>query len=154
MLFYAWALGLGTVLGLFTRGSQKVFLALAILWAGLATLAGNPLGVLLFELLTGERPRSTRGLPSAQALAQLTERMAPLPSRAIREKADAPLPASALAGDLDAIVAKCLRREPGHRYDTVNALQLDLRRHLAHEPVLAREGARLYVFGRVLRRHR
>ena len=48
MLFYAWALGLGTVLGLFTRGSQKVFLALAILWAGLATLAGNPLGVLLF----------------------------------------------------------------------------------------------------------
>jgi serine/threonine-protein kinase len=112
------------------------------------------LGVLLFELLTGERPRRTRGLPSAQALAQLTDRMAPLPSRAIREKADAPLPASALVGDLDAIVAKCLRREPAHRYDTVNALQLDLRRHLAHEPVLAREGARLYVFGRALRRHR
>jgi hypothetical protein len=112
------------------------------------------LGVLLFELLTGERPLRMRGLPTAQALAQLTDRIAPLPSRAIRDKADAPLPASALAGDLDAIVAKCLRREPAHRYDTVNALKLDLRRHLAHEPVLAREGARLYVFGRVLHRYR
>jgi serine/threonine protein kinase len=63
------------------------------------------LGVLLFELLTGERPLRMRGLPSAQALAQLTDRIAPLPSHAIRDKADAPLPASALAGDLDAIVA-------------------------------------------------
>jgi tetratricopeptide (TPR) repeat protein len=112
------------------------------------------LGVLLFELLTGERPLRMSGLPSVQALAQLTDRVAPLASRAVREKADAPLPPSALAGDLDAIVAKCLRREPAHRYDTVNALKLDLRRHLAHEPVLAREGARLYVFGRVLRRYR
>jgi tetratricopeptide (TPR) repeat protein len=111
------------------------------------------LGVLLFELITGERPLRTRGLSSAQALA-LREREAPLASRVARDNTDAPVSASALAGDLDAIVAKCLRREPAHRYDTVNGLKLDLQRHLAHEPVLAREGARLYVFGRVLRRYR
>ncbi len=112
------------------------------------------LGVLLFELLTGERPLRTRGLLYAQTLALLKDREAPPASRTAREKADAPLPANALTGDLDAIIAKCLRREPAHRYDTVNGLKLDLQRHLAHEPVLAREGARLYVFGRVLRRYR
>src|SRR5262249_11316030 len=96
-------------------------------------LAGEPvtpaaavygLGVWLFELLTDERPLRMRGLPSALALAAL-DREAPLPSRVARDNPASPLPASALAGDLDAIVAKCLRRESAHRYDTVNALKLD-----------------------------
>ena len=112
------------------------------------------LGVLLFELLTGERPLRTRGLPSAQAFAVLTDRDAPLASRIASEKNQSPMPANALAGDLDAIIAKCLRREPTHRYESVGDLKLDVQRHLNHEPVLAREGARLYVFGRVLRRYR
>ncbi|HEY2394597.1 MAG TPA: serine/threonine-protein kinase [Rudaea sp.] len=112
------------------------------------------LGVLLFELLTGERPLRTRGLPSAQALALLSDRGPPLPSRTVHDKTDAPVPASALTGDVDAIIAKCLRREPAHRYETVSDLKSDLQRHLRREPVLAREGARLYVFGRVLRRYR
>lgn len=111
------------------------------------------LGVLLFELLTGDRPLRRSGLPSTQALV-LLDRESPPASRVARDKTSAPVPASALAGDIDAILAKCLRREGAHRYDTVNALKLDLRRHLAHEPVLAREGARLYVLGRVLRRYR
>ena len=112
------------------------------------------LGVLLFELLTGERPRRTRGLPVAQALAVLNDREAPLASRAVRDNADAPLPASALSGDLDAIIAKCLRSEPSHRYESVNDVKLDVQRHLSREPVVAREGARLYVLGRALRRYR
>lgn len=112
------------------------------------------LGVLLFELLTGERPLRTRGLPSTQALKLLLDRDAPPPSRIAQSKADAPLPARRLTGDLDAIVAKCLRKQAAHRYETVNALKLDVGRHLHNEPVLAREGARLYVFGRLLRRYR
>ena len=112
------------------------------------------LGVLLFELLTGERPLRTRGLPFAQALALLNDREAPQASRAASENAQAPVPATALTGDLDAIIAKCLRREAAHRYETVNGLTLDLQRHLRREPVLARDGARMYVLGRVLRRYR
>ncbi|WP_165371521.1 serine/threonine-protein kinase [Pseudolysobacter antarcticus] len=112
------------------------------------------LGVLLFELLTGERPLRSRGLPAAQVLALLDERVAPPSSRVAREKTDAPLPPGLLTGDLDAIVAKCLRPEPAQRYASVNDLKRDLQRHLAREPVLAREGARLYVIGRLLRRYR
>ena len=112
------------------------------------------LGVLLFELLTDERPLRTRGLPSTHAMKLLLDRDAPPPSRVAQGKADAPVPARLLVGDLDAIVAKCLRKEATHRYETVNALRLDVGRHLRNEPVLAREGARLYVFGRLLRRYR
>ena len=71
-----------------------------------------------------------------------------------KTNADAPTPARLLIGDLDAIVAKCLRKEAAHRYETVNALKRDIERHLHSEPVFAREGARLYVVGRLLRRYR
>jgi len=112
------------------------------------------LGVLLFELLTGERPLRTQGLPSTQALKLVMDREAPTPSRIALAKPDSPVAARLLTGDLDAIVAKCLRKEAGHRYETVDALKRDVERHARNEPVLAREGARLYVFGRLLRRYR
>jgi serine/threonine-protein kinase len=112
------------------------------------------LGVVLFELLTGERPLRMRGLPSTQALKLLIDRSAPPPSRIAEERVDAPIAARLLRGDLDAIVARCLRKEAGYRYDTVEALKRDIERHLRREPVLAREGARLYVLGRLLRRYR
>ena len=112
------------------------------------------LGVLLFELLTGDRPLRTRGLPSNQAMHLLLDRSAPTPSKVAAINTGSELPARLLRGDLDAIVAKCLRKEPTRRYETVNGLKLDVQRHLRNEPVLAREGARLYVFGRLVRRYR
>ncbi|MEO7935896.1 MAG: tetratricopeptide repeat protein [Dokdonella sp.] len=112
------------------------------------------LGVLLFELLTGERPWRTRGLPSGQAMSLLLDRMAPSPGKIAADSSDPPVPARLLRGDIDAIVAKCLRKEAAHRYETVNGLKLDIERHLHNEPVLAREGARLYVVGRLVRRYR
>ncbi|MGA9341231.1 MAG: serine/threonine-protein kinase [Rhodanobacteraceae bacterium] len=111
------------------------------------------LGVLLFELLTGERPLRMQGLPSTQAVRLLMDRSPPWPSRVSKSKPDAPVPARLLAGDLDAIVAKCLRKEAGHRYETVDALKLDTQRHLRREPVLARGGARTYLARRFARRH-
>ncbi len=111
------------------------------------------LGVLLFELLCGERPLRTRGLPSAQALKLLLERDAPSPSRVAASNPAAPVAPRLVRGDLDAIVARCLRKEPGHRYDTVVGLRRDIDRHLRYLPVHARSGARAYVASRFLRRH-
>jgi eukaryotic-like serine/threonine-protein kinase len=126
-------------------------------------LAGGPittatdvyaLGLLLFELLTGTHPWVGPDVPMLQAMRTLMKRAPPLPSRAAASGASAPVPGRLIRGDLDAIVAKSLREEPTHRYRTVEGLKLDVARMLRGEPVAAREGARLYVFGRMLRRYR
>ncbi len=112
------------------------------------------LGVLLFELLTMRKPFKPTDMPVAQAVRTVLHDEAPTPSRAARLSPGSAIPSRLLQGDLDAIVAKCLRKEPEHRYESVTALQRDVQRYLNMEPVSAREGARLYVLGRYLRRHR
>jgi eukaryotic-like serine/threonine-protein kinase len=112
------------------------------------------LGMLLFELLTGSRPWRFRDLPMATAIDKVLREEPPVPSRFAATQADAPLPARLLSGDLDAIVAKALRKEPDRRYATVDALREDVARSQRGDPVTAREGARMYTLGRTLRRHR
>jgi non-specific serine/threonine protein kinase/serine/threonine-protein kinase len=112
------------------------------------------LGLLLFELLTGTHPWLTAGTPMLQALRTVLQRSAPLASRSAEANPTAPVPARSIRGDLDAIVAKSLRAEPGHRYATVESLKLEVERVLRGEPVAAREGARLYLVGHLLRRYR
>lgn len=112
------------------------------------------LGVLLFELLTGRLPWAIGQIPVALAIDKVLHEAAPAPAAVAASVASAPVPARLLSGDLDAIVGKALRKEPGHRYVTVSGLSADVRRHVQGEPVVAREGARLYVFGRFVRRYR
>jgi len=109
------------------------------------------LGVIAFELLTGRRPWQGDASPMAAVVQRLLDRPMPMPSRVV--DAGSPVPARALRGDLDAIVGKALRREPDQRYADARALADDVRRHLAHRPVLARSGARAYVARRFLRRN-
>lgn len=59
-----------------------------------------------------------------------------------------------LIGDLDAIVMRALRKESEHRYSSVEQLALDIRHHLAHEPVHARQGNWMYHSQRFMRRHK
>ncbi|MBM4026812.1 MAG: hypothetical protein FJ280_15625, partial [Planctomycetes bacterium] len=57
-------------------------------------------------------------------------------------------------GDLDWIVMKSLEKDRTRRYETASGLAEDIRRHLEHEPVLARGPSAVYRVGRFLRRHR
>ena len=59
-----------------------------------------------------------------------------------------------LEGDLDAICAKALRKEPDQRYASTNEFIADLRRHLNARPVRAMQGTRAYYARKFLRRHR
>jgi eukaryotic-like serine/threonine-protein kinase len=112
------------------------------------------LGLLLFELLSGTHPWMGSDTPVLQAMRTVLQKPAPSLSRAAETQPNAPVPARLLRGDLDAIVAKALRKEPGDRYATVEAIKLDVERARRGEPVEAREGARLYVISRTLRRYR
>lgn len=112
------------------------------------------LGVLLFELMTGARPWRSDSMPVARLVQLIVHDDAPSVHRAALAATSPPVAASSLAGDLDAIVAICLRKDAAERYPTVNALKSDIERHLTNEPVSARGRARLYVLGRALKRNR
>src|SRR5271154_5921425 len=58
-----------------------------------------------------------------------------------------------LSGDLEAIVAMAMRKEPDRRYPSVEALADDLRRHLLGQPVRARQGDWRYNSAKFLRRN-
>ncbi len=112
------------------------------------------LGVVLYEMLGGRLPWSFGDTPLSRAIDRLLREDPPPVSKAAAEVDAGAVPAQELQGDLDAIVARCLRRLPQDRYPTVQALQDDLDRHARREPVLARQGGRSYIARLWLRRHR
>jgi eukaryotic-like serine/threonine-protein kinase len=102
------------------------------------------LGVMLFELLTGELPHPTSG------------KSIPHVARIIRDES-APRLASydrSLRGDLDTIVATALEKDKSRRYQSAIALAEDIRRYLAGQPIAAREASALALVTRRLRRYR
>ena len=56
--------------------------------------------------------------------------------------------------DLETIVLKCLRKDPGDRYGTAEALGQDLRRFVRGDPIEARAEPAVQRFCRFLRRNR
>ncbi|HVA56402.1 MAG: serine/threonine-protein kinase [Gemmatimonadaceae bacterium] len=95
-------------------------------------------GVLLYLLLSGRHP---------------TAEGCRTPADAIRALFDVE-PARLGMDDLDTILAKALRKEPGERYQTVVALADDLARYLRREPVSARRDSVAYRARKFVLRHR
>ena len=113
------------------------------------------LGMLLYVLLTGGFPyRIDRR--NLAALARATAETEPdRPSDVVL--AGRPEQAKLhrrLRGDLDAILLKALRKEPQHRYASVEQLAEDLRHEMQGRPVRARRGSWNYRAGKFLRRHK
>jgi serine/threonine-protein kinase len=120
------------------------------------------LGVVLFELLTGERPyRLARA--SAAALEDAILSQEPRRPSDAWTAADAERAASfratparlrrALRGDLDLIVAKALSKRAERRYATAEAFASDIARHLATQPIAARPDGAGYRARKFVVRH-
>jgi eukaryotic-like serine/threonine-protein kinase len=132
------------------------------------------LGVVLYELLTGLRPYT---VPASASQLELERSICitdpQRPSAAIRRiRENGPIEGQSeilavamargltpeklqrrLVGDIDAIVMRALRKEPQHRYNSIEQLASDVRRFLSREPVHARQGNWLYYSQRFIRRH-
>jgi serine/threonine-protein kinase len=106
------------------------------------------LGVILYELLTGASPYSPEGRTIGAYEHAVRYEEPPRMSRAA-----APSDSGALAGDLDAIVAKALEKDPRERYVSADAFANDIERHLAAEPIMARPRSFTYVARKFLRRN-
>ena len=138
-----------------TRTGQ---LAMTPAYAAPEQLTGEPvtvavdvyaLGLLLFELLSGERLHAGSSASPLDRLREVLEVEPRLPSQS------APAARAAqLRGDLDHIVMRAVQRRPQDRYASVRALADDLQRHLGHQPVLATAPTWTYRAAKFVRRHR
>jgi eukaryotic-like serine/threonine-protein kinase len=107
------------------------------------------LGVILYQLLTGQRPYRFATTRLDEIVRTICDAPVPRPSTLVAEPIG-----RRLRGDLDAIVLTALRKEPERRYGSVNQFSEDLRLHLAGHPVAARTDAWPYRVGKFTRRHR
>ena len=124
------------------------------------------LGVILCELLTGQRPyrlKSRRPVEIAQAICtEELRRPSTLVSATDAHGRAKTLPSGQsadrlrrrLRGDLDNIVALALRKEPARRYASVGQFSEDLRRHGEGLPVLARPDTLAYRTSKFVRRNK
>jgi WD40 repeat protein len=125
------------------------------------------LGVILYELLTGQPPFDPKELagagldemrriirevdpprPSTTITRNLNPARLPAPRNPIRDRL------ASVRGDLDWIAMKCLEKDRARRYETANGLATDIRRHLENEPVAARPPSRVYRLQKIVRRNR
>ncbi|MCH8218599.1 MAG: protein kinase [Planctomycetes bacterium] len=128
------------------------------------------LGILLYELLTGRTPFDPDALKKAglDAMRKVIREQAPqrpstklatleaeeLSTTAARHATEPPKLISQLRGDLDWIVLKCLEKDRARRYETANALAMDLTRHHHNEPVVARPPSTTYRIQKAIQRNK
>jgi eukaryotic-like serine/threonine-protein kinase len=102
------------------------------------------LGVILFELAAHRLPYRLEDRPLAEAARLILEHDPPRLGSLDSE----------LGGDVETIVAKALEKDPARRYQSAATLAEDLRRWLAHKPILARPPSALYHLGKFARRNK
>jgi len=95
------------------------------------------LGVVLYEMVTGQVPFRAE---TPLAIAYKHVREDPVPPRALNP---------AVAPDLDAVILKCLEKDPNRRYQNAESLRQDLQRFVSGRGVAAVQEARSTVLAPV-----
>jgi non-specific serine/threonine protein kinase/serine/threonine-protein kinase len=136
------------------------------------------LGVVLYELLTGQRPHKFKSRKPAEIAEAICNQEPEKPSQVVsrqlsvvsgQQKDDEQLPASSepktipqlanrnpksLRGDLDNIVLMAMRKDPKRRYTSVGQFSEDIGRHLDGLPVIARTVTVTYRASKFIKRNK
>ena len=155
---------------------ETAFLAMTPAYASPEQMRGQPittasdiysLGVVLFELLTGERPYQFNTDNLAEIVKVVCETEPSRPSSFIPRHSQNRVSTEIndhktkgnkqqtklLRGDIDNIVLMALRKEPARRYQTAEQFAGDINRHLEGLPVSARPNTFEYRAAKFVQRH-
>jgi len=102
------------------------------------------LGVMLYELLTEERPYDVSGTLLHEAVRVICEERPRRPSTILRM----------LRGDMETIALMALEKEPSRRYQSAATLGDDVHRYLTDQPILARPPSAAYQLRKLIARHK
>ena len=126
------------------------------------------LGVLLYELLSGQTPVDRKSLQKAaifEILRIVRDVDAPLlsaklssidtlPSVAANRKTEPKKLATEFRGELDWVLNKALEKDRTRRYSTANGLASDIQRYLSNEIVEARPASTYYTLQKLFKRNK
>ena len=115
------------------------------------------LGVVLYGLLTGERPYRLKTSRPDELARAICEEEPTRPSAAVAKGSASDIEhrsPKSLRGDLDNIVLMAMRKEAARRYASVAQFSEDIRRHLVGLPVIARKDTWSYRSSKFVQRHK
>ncbi len=102
------------------------------------------LGVILYELLTGQLPYEVSSLTPHRVIEVICGQLPRKPSTVDRT----------VRGDVETIILKALEKEPARRYQSALALTDDVDRYLTGQAILARPPSAMYQFRKLVARHK
>jgi non-specific serine/threonine protein kinase/serine/threonine-protein kinase len=113
------------------------------------------LGIILYELLTGQKPYQIDSRAPVEVVRAITEQPPTKPSTAVaRGQKPEVSNQKLLRGDLDNIALKAMHLDPARRYGSVAEFSEDIRRYLDGLPVMARRDTFAYRAGKFVRRNK
>lgn len=108
------------------------------------------LGVILYELLTGNRPHELKN-KSLGEIVKIIKAEEPAPPSRIQNSS---FKIQEFDSELDSIVLKSLAKSPSERYQTAEEFSKDLDNFLNNQPVSAKKSTSVYRFKKYIQRHR